>query len=61
MGLCRLSRYVSVVSINLVPNWYVRVWYQWLYQHRGTLDRAWKKSQARGYGIFDDNLSLIHI
>jgi len=25
MGLCRLSRYVSVVSINLVPNWYVRV------------------------------------
>ena len=27
MGLCRLGRYVSVVSINLVPNWYVRVWY----------------------------------
>ena len=27
MSLCRLSRCVSVVSINLVPNWYVRVWY----------------------------------
>ena len=27
MGLCRLSRCVSVISINLVPKPYVRVWY----------------------------------
>ena len=26
-----MSRYVLLVSINLVPNWYVRVWYILLY------------------------------